>query len=230
MSEQWHESGAVGAYVAGRLAPAELDAFEEHLLECAECRANVRVGAAARLALLSPLPRRTARRRTLVFGGIGLAAALVLALVGRREYHRISLGRASPPAFIGADVRSAVLPSGRAGVLLVDLGMAAYAAGDFRRAAALLADAAQADSSPGVAFYLGAAQLTAGNASAALTSLQRARTPAGNPYAHDATLLAAKALVLLRRPDEAAAMLRRAAPPGAAGAALRAFADSIERR
>lgn len=229
MNGNWHESGAVGAYVAGRLAPDELDAFEAHLLECAECRANVRVGAAARIALLGASARQTARRRAAVLGGIGLAAALVLAMVGRREYHRISLGRASPPVFAGADVRSAVASGSRAGAAQVDLGMAAYAAGDFRRAAALLADAAQADSSPGVSFYLGAAQLTAGNASAALTALQRARTPAGNPYANDATLLAAKALVLLRRPDAAAAMLRGAAPPGAAGAALRAFADSIER-
>jgi hypothetical protein len=229
MNGDWHESGAVGAYVAGRLAPDELEAFEAHLLDCAECRANVRLGAAARIALLSPAPRLTAFRRGTLLGGIGLAAAIVLAMVGQREYHRITLGRAAPPAFVGADVRSAAASSGRAGTAQVDRGMAAYVAGDYRRAATLLALAAQSDSSPGVAFYLGAAQLSAGDASAALTALLRARTPAGNAYANDATLLAAKALVQLRRPDSAVALLRGAAPLGSAGAALRAFADSIER-
>jgi tetratricopeptide (TPR) repeat protein len=113
---------------------------------------------------------------------------------------------------------------------VVDLGMQAYASANYAAAAQALARAAHSDSSPGVAFYLGAALLSAGNADSALGPLLRARVPEGNPWAAEATLLAAKVLVRLRQADSALALLDQAIAANPRAAALRAFADSVRKQ
>lgn len=225
-----HMDDRVHQYVAGTMSPAAIEAFEEHLLSCAECRETVRVGAAARRAL-ADIPGATGKargagRRTLVWSTLGAAAALLIFVV-RDASRGTALGAITPPVYRPEAVRA----GGDSMTDLVDRGMRAYSASEFGDAAHLLGEAVAHDSSAGVAFYHGAALLLAGDAARAVPELLRARLPVGNPYSADAMLLAAKALVRLRLTDSAIAVLERS-PPGerAAAAALRAFADSIRRR
>lgn len=230
-------------YVAGTLPADAIDAFEEHLLACAVCQGEVRVGAAARLGLrgsaeplVAPLPapdpaRGSARLRARALAVLGVAAAAVLVLTvqARRNAPLRALAAYSPPVFVGATVRAAS-DSGDSerAAARVDLAMAAYAAGDFRVAAARLNAAATADSTAGVAFYLGAAQLASGDARGAIAAFRRAAAVAGNPYAEDAAVGAAKAFLRLGLADSALAVL--ANPAVGAAPAVQALADSIRSR
>ncbi|MEA3247801.1 MAG: zf-HC2 domain-containing protein [Gemmatimonadota bacterium] len=229
-----HDDDRAYRYVAGVMSDDERDAFEEHLLTCAACRAVVRAGAVVRVALATDAPRQAtasasglasiARRPTRPAAFAALAAAVVVVAVLGREAARPSpLASIAAPHWEPGEARAE-----GAATRDVDRGMAAYAARDWIAAAHLLGDAARADRSPGVAFYHGAALLLAGNARAAAPELLRAQLPAGNPFSADASLLAAKALVALNLPDSALAVLARA--PAAGSAALRAFADSIRAR
>lgn len=225
MSEHWHESGAAAAYVSGDMPDESLDAFEEHLLGCAECRAEIVAGGAA-TAELRLAPVRVKRRWPVARLAVVATAAAAVVLVAWRESARLRLARIDAPEFVGTTVRA----SAEAAVPMIDSAMQAYAAADFAAAGRLLARAANTDSSPAVAFYLGVSLLKAGQADAALAALLRARQPARNPYADEATLFAAKALVRLRQRDSALALIRRTAGQGALSVELRAFADSLARR
>lgn len=221
-------------YVAGTLPADAIDGFEEHLLSCAECQRDVRVGAAARLGLLDgasarapegvaivPAVPNRARARTLAMIGVAAAAVVVLSVQARRNAPLRAVSGYAPPAFVGGGVRSA----GDSVAARVDAAMIAYAAGDFRLAAARLSEAAASDSSPGVAFYLGAARLAAGDPRGAIVAFRRAEGPEGNPYAEDAVIGAAKAFLRLGQPDSALAALR--APAAWRSPVVQALADSI---
>jgi len=229
MSSRWHDSDTVAQYVAGTLSPELLDGFEEHLLECDACRRDVRLGAAARIALREPSPAAAPaqrRRQPRVVGIVAaLAAVLLVFVTTRRAVETRRLGAVIPPAFVATPLRA---PTDSV-ALLVDRGMAAYAASDYADAATLLGRAAATDSSAAVAFYLGVALMLDGQADRAVAELLRATQPRTNPYASDATYFAAKALVRAHRADSARALLLSAVRDGARDARLGAFADSIAR-
>jgi hypothetical protein len=86
------EQNVAAAYVAGQLGPEEEEAFEEHLLECRECRERVVLAEdlrssfhamaaedAARAVQIGLLAWLARHGRTV---GLGLAAALLLTLSG----------------------------------------------------------------------------------------------------------------------------------------------------
>lgn len=237
MSNDLHDDDRVHQYVAGTLGADDRDDFEAHLLTCRSCRDAVRVGAAARAALIAgasasdatPVagPGRPAtlrlRPRTRWLG-LAVAAAVTFMIVTRKGESADPLGQIAPPVWRPAEVRAASGPDAN----LVDRGMQAYAASRYADAARLLGEAARTDSSAGVAFYHGAALLAAKDPANAVAPLLRAQRPAGNPFSGDATLLAAKALIRLRLADSALAVLTRA--PDTNSLALRAFADSIRTR
>jgi tetratricopeptide (TPR) repeat protein len=228
VTPRWHDSDAAAQYVAGTLDPGALDAFEEHLLTCEECRNEVRLGSAIRAAAppvsvpgsLSPATDARRWRRALIPLAAAAAIAITFAL---RESRSDRLGAVDAFPFVAAPVRANPDPS----AVLVDSGMAAYSAGDFSRAAELLTRATASDSSPGVQFYLGVSRLVSRDDAAAVAALVRATGPAGNPFADDARYYAMKALVRMRRADSALALYRAALPGIAAHARARAFADSI---
>jgi len=212
----------VHRYVSGALEPQETEEFEQHLLQCAECREAVRVGAALRAELAGAI-RRHARWRLAIPAGL-VAAAATLAIAVRQDDPVRRLAVVSAPQFRGAPVRSA----GEATPRLVDEGMRAYAANDFAAAARWLTRASSSDSSAAVLFYLGVSHLLNGDARRAIRALTRVRFPEGNPYAADAVYLEAKAWLRLGFPDSALAALavtaRGSGPPTDS---VKAFADSI---
>jgi tetratricopeptide (TPR) repeat protein len=215
----------VHRYVAETLEQDELERFEIHLLDCLICQEAVRQGVALRAALREPAGG--SRRWPVAAWTLPLAAAAALALwfflpsEGALE----RLGQVDPmPAFAGLPIRAPA----DSGAQLSDRGLAAYQAGDYRRAAELLADAFERDTSPAVGFFLGVTQLKTGTPSRALESLAAARQPLGNPYAAEASLYLAKAWLQLGQADSALASL--ASIPSSAGATFqhaRALADSV---
>jgi hypothetical protein len=119
--EQIAEHNVVAHYVLGRLTAEEEELFEEHLLECPECRRGVEreedfrnslqtvaaeeaVRATARAGVIAWLGRRSARRGWLAVAALLLlVAALPLWLLHERsrlqgEIDELRAARAVPPA------------------------------------------------------------------------------------------------------------------------------------
>lgn len=233
MTTRWHDADSVSLYVAGTMAAGDIDAFEEHLLGCAECRLAVRIGAASRVALASApagsrrdpaaatIPAGRPGRGAWMLAGALAAAVVVFAVYRQPDVALTDLEAVSPPAFDAAPVRAT-----DEDVRMVDVGMAAYAASDFDRAAEQLGRAAAADSSVGVKFFLGAALLLTNRNAMAIDAL-RDVIAQDSPYRSEARLLVAKAFLRLGRADSALAVLDRGSGGREGDAALRAFADSI---
>lgn len=220
---------AVARYVSGTMPADELDEFEPHLLGCETCRSAVRVGAAARAALVSHPSRiaspRAADRRVPWYWLSGAAAAAVILVVATRGTSSGDpLGEVTAAPFVAGELR----PSSDAATALVDSGMLAYVANDFATAVEHLVRAARTDSSSSVAFFLGVSLLMRGENASALEALGGSAVE--GPYAGEAAYYMAKALVRLSRPDSAVAVLDRAVARQSQTAVLRAFADSIRRR
>jgi tetratricopeptide (TPR) repeat protein len=222
------ESGGVERYLAGRLAPAEVEAFELHYLTCARCREEVRLGAAIRAGLVSRVHRRGLARPAL--GVLALAAGIAaLALVARRgaESPLERLGRMEePPAY------SAIRVRGPASALdsVLDAAVAAYRAREYAAAAAAFraALAQGLERAPGD-FFLAASLLLAGDPTGAEAGFGRVIELGSTPYLTEARYYRAKALLRLGRGPEALLELRGAArSTGILGEVARNLADSVE--
>jgi|SRR5690348_10594351 len=220
------ERELIERYVAGRLTDESgLADFEAHLLTCAECREEVRLGLAIRARLATPVARRS-RGPWLV--GAGLAAAGIAGLLlGRGGNGKIRpLGNVTdPPIYLGVAVRSAATTSDSA----FDAAMDAYAARDYRAAATGLdrALASGADSAPAL-FFLGASRMMSNDPRAAAAAFARVLGLGESPYAPESHYYLAK--IDLQAGDVQAALrelqaVGRANEPTAGRAA--ALADSV---
>jgi hypothetical protein len=190
----------VGEYVAGRLAEDRIEALELHLLECAECAEEARLGAAVRKA-----GRRTRRRwRILALPPLAAAAVIAFMLFSARNPYA-ELGRVSDaPGFTPAAIRAQPVATTTA----TDSGMAAYNRGDFRTAERLLARGNTEQ--PGTAFFLGVSRLMVDRARDAVEPLRRAQAPPGNAFEAESRFYLAKAFLQLGWPDSALVQLRAA--------------------
>jgi hypothetical protein len=212
----------VHRYVAGTLEVDDVERFELHLMDCAECREAVRAGAVTRSALRGQL-RPQSVRRTWTAGALAIAAGLLIVAVVARPIDSIrALGEVEPPQFTGMGIRGS-----DDSVAIIDRGMAAYSRRDYAAAATALA--ASRDTSPGTAFYLGAALIGSGRDAEALTALRRAMATPMNPYAGQARVLAAKLWLRRSRADSALALLEAVQPGSPAAVAAGALADSVRR-
>ena len=211
-------------YVAGTLAPQEVDTFERHLLECSSCQRAIHEAVAVR----SALHRRPSRRIGLA-AATTLAAAAVAALLlplGQDRLQRLGRVGEDLPRFEGLPVRS----DPDAAASLADSGMDLYARGDYAAAAALLERAVEGDPTPGTWFFLGIARLKSDDAPGAIRALEEAAIPAANPYRAEARLFLAKAHLSLG--DAASALAELEAVPATASEVAghaRALADSVRR-
>lgn len=227
------EGRLVERYVSGSLGGAERDRFEDHLLACALCQADIRAGAVIRAELATDVPavpRPKSRPGWLVPVGLAAAAtvALVLFMPRRGDSRLIALGRiVEPPIYLGIELRGTPSPPDA----LFDSAMSAYAAHEYAAAASGLeqALATGADSAPAL-FFLGASQLITGRLEAALAAFRGVIALGDSPYLPEAHYYLAKVLLREGKADAALRELR-AVPPAdstlAANAA--ALADSITR-
>ena len=209
----------VQAYVAGTLPEAERDAFEIHMLECAECRRLVREGAALRVALreaaAAPAPRRTRWWIAVPVAAAAVAAFFLLTPADPlARFARVE----HPAPFAGMRVRDAADST----ALRIDSGMALFNAGRYEEAAGRLGHAAHDE--PAATFYVGLSLLLAGRPADARAPLAAAAAHAETPYAAEARRYLAKAWLRSGRADSALAALGAAEPGDRAAQAL---ADSI---
>lgn len=227
------DGSVVARYVAGTLPDPETAAFEEHLLTCERCQREVHLAVAIREAV--PESRGAAvgsgRRRWLGPSLITLAAAAVLAGVivvsrDRVPHAALGLGQVTqPPVYLGVPVRQ--VPS--QGDSLFGAAMAAYAVGDFDRAAAELprALAAGADTVP-VQFFAGASLLMSERPEDAAEAFRAVIRGGDTPYLAESHYYLAKALLRLGHVAEARRELAAAAGSGSEIAdAARALDDSL---
>lgn len=170
-------------FVAGTLTGDELERFEEHLLECAACANEVRLGMTIRAA--GPGPR--ARRPRLLWTAVGLAAAAALVvLVPRATSDRssdttrfLALGAvATPPIYLGIPVRADERHE------RFDAAMQAYRVGDYRRAFEDLRSLSTVLDAPPLHFFLGASAMMMGADSIALAAYDSLLAARPSPY-HD---------------------------------------------
>jgi hypothetical protein len=222
----------VDRYVAGTLDAAETEAFERHLIACAECQQAVRLGAATRselagLPAAAPKPLPSARRIGWQLGVLAAAAAAVL-IVGLRLSDARALRRlgavSTLPPYGGVAVRA---PAGSDSVF--DDAMRQYRLGRLEDARRLLLEARRlgTDSIP-ASFFVGVIELVRRDADAAIRELATVLRGGDSPYAAEAHYYTAKAWLLRGGADSARAHLGVA---GATKAAIardaRALADSV---
>lgn len=208
-------------YAAGRLVPDEAEAFEQHMIGCSRCQDAVLASSAMAGALRTPNERSLWRSWPVRFG-VPLAASLLIAVwlarPGRTGWSDLARVE-SVPAFNGVAVRTTGDDATRA----IDAGMAAYAAGDYETA---VRELARAPGSAAVDFYLGIARLKTGDYAAAAAALHAARA-VNSPYASEAALYRAKALLGMQRADSALSELALIQPAAGVAGHAAALADSI---
>jgi tetratricopeptide (TPR) repeat protein len=213
------------AFATSALPDNSRDAFETHLLTCVDCQSEVRLA----LAVRAELQRRPAAKWRLP-AYIGLAAAAVLAITTWSNTRGASsiegLGDVSvPPVYLGIPVRS------QSATGLFESGMRLYEQARWREAADMLAAAVAAGAPPDAAwFFAGASELMVGRADEAERAFARVLLTPESPYAPEAHLYRAKALIRLRRGPEALEALRRVAAGTTVSVFAGALADSLRDR
>ena len=228
MADTHAELEVAQQYAARTLDAAAAAAFEDHMLGCELCQAEVRmsvgVGRVAREYHAAWLPIR----RNMIGLGVLLAAGIAAFMfLPRRDPRLVELGRvAEPPAYIGMSVRA--LP--QRGDSLFASAMVAYNEQRWDNAASGLraALAAGVDSLPAT-FFMASAELMSGNARGAAESYARV-IAAGDlavAYLPEAHLNRARALLQLGRGKEALTELEAVNRDDAHGAAAAALAASV---
>jgi tetratricopeptide (TPR) repeat protein len=228
-------------YASGRLPAPETAVFEEHLLTCDQCQAELMLAVAVREALPEAesegtdeepaVPRRLPWMR--IAAGLTLAAAATVALLmipsDRVSDEIAGLGRVTqPPVYLGVPVRQApARPDSAFGAA-----MSAYALGDYTDAVTGLEDALASGAGPVPAeFFRGASLLMLDRPADAELAFSAIIEAGESPYLGEAHYYRAKALLSLGRVDEAQRELRAAmsADSDIAKSAT-ALADSLEAR
>lgn len=215
--------------MAGSLVGPERDRFEDHLLACDVCQADIRAGAAIRAELapdVAAVPRPKSRLRWLVPVGLAAAVVALVVFLPRGDSRLIAFGRIiEPPIYLGVELRGAPSPPDS----LFAIAMAAYAAHDYPAAASGLerALAAGVDSAPAL-FFLGASQMVTDRLDAAAAAFRGVIALGDSPYLPEAHYYFAKVLLREGKADAALRELR-AVPPanGPVAPAAAALADSI---
>lgn len=211
-------------YATGSLPEDDSAAFEQHLLTCAECRAEVRLASGIR----GELTRRAPFRKPWLYAaGAGLAATFIVAIALPERSSLAFLGDvASAPEYNGIAVRA----SADAADSAFSAAMAIYARGTFKEAADALrsARAVGADTVT-TTFFLGASLLMADRPSDAAEELGRAGRMGPTPYSAESHFYRAKALLRLDNKEEAlSALAAAAAIHSSIRAHAQALADSVE--
>lgn len=224
------ERNLIERYVTGTAAPDEVEAFENHFLQCARCQEDVRIAAAIRASLAAvPAEQRRGSGRRLIWVALAAAAGLTGILFLSHEPRgedTAELGRVmEPPAYLGIAVRG---PADAADSLF-EAGMASYVAGRYGDAITSLtaAVAAGVDSLPAL-FYRSASFLMSDRPDDALTGYTSVVALGDSPYLAEAHFYRAKALLQLGRPRDALVDLAAAgATGGPIGGQAQALADSV---
>jgi tetratricopeptide (TPR) repeat protein len=227
MTDQHPQLEVAQQYAAGALDATASAAFEDHMIGCEICQAEVRLTVGVRrLARRAPA---SSRNRWVVGATALLAAVIALFMIipGNVDPRLVDLGRVTePPAYVGMSVRS--LPQHRDS--LFASAMNAYVARRYDEAASGLraALAAGVDTVPAT-FFMASSELMAGRPSEAAANFSRviAAGELAAGYLPEAHLFRARALLQLGRGKEALSDLEAVSRDDAHGAAAAALAASV---
>jgi hypothetical protein len=218
-------------YAAGLLDATDAATFEDHLLTCEQCQAEVRLTVGVRrLVRDTPATSRSRGTRWIVGAAVLLAAGItaVVILPGSVDRELADLGRVTaPPAYIGMSVRS----SPQRGDSLFASAMTAYLDKRYDDAVSGLRAALTSgvDTIP-TRFFLASAELMAGHPREAAVEFARviAAGTAASAYLPEAHLYRARAFLRLGRATDALAELGAVGQADAVnGARAAALADSV---
>lgn len=234
MSSCHGRSDDAARYVRERMSDVETAAFEEHLIGCRACQADVRLATALTHQLADHKLKSTPKlgvtaRRSAIIGTLALAAGLVLMVTrsDRRVNPYEELGSvASPPPYGGVGVRS----TDNADDALFARAMTEYRNGNYSAAANGLRAARTAGVDSAVTtFFIGVSSLLSGDLRAAESELSAASAMTSGLYAAEAQYYLAKVLLRAGNPEVALTHLRLAAESASlTSAAARALADSVQ--
>jgi hypothetical protein len=231
MTDPHTELEVAQRYAAGLLDATDAATFEDHLLTCEQCQAEVRLTVGVRrLVRDTPATSRSRGTRWIVGAAALLAAgiAAVVILPSGVDRKLADLGRVTaPPVYLGMSVRS----SPQRGDSLFAAAMTAYTDRRYDVAVSGLraALAAGVDSIPTI-FFMASAELMAGHPSDAAAAYARvvAAGPAASAYLPEAHLYRARALLRLGRGTEALSELAAVSRVDAVNSArAAALADSV---
>lgn len=236
MTDSHAELEVAQRYAANQLDATEAAAFEDHLVACERCQAEVRLTAGMRRVMRESTVSSGRNMRLFTIGATLLAAAIVgiLILPSGIDRELSDLGRvANPPAYAGMSVRS----SPARGDSLFAAAMTAYNERRYDAAASGLraALAAGTDSLP-TTFFMGSADLMAGRPRDAADAFGRVIDSgvAASAYLEEAHLYRAHALLQLGRAADAqadlAAVVRLDGAHREAADALAARVTQVTRR
>lgn len=209
-------------YLVERLSGSEVEAFEQHYLECQRCFGELKMRHAAAIELShQPIQLKPARSWwTPVSWQWALAstAAAILIIAGVLYLRPVEQARAperqiavvqQPSAAVLEQLASInpiplYLPGvvrgveGDAAFIKFQQGMDLYSMQKYTEAIGPLSEAARLDPSrPNIAFYLGISQLVSGNADAAIEQLSKV-TARENPYSEESHWFLSKAYLKKR--------------------------------
>lgn len=234
MSSCRGRSDDAARYVGQRMSDVETAAFEEHIVGCRTCQAEVKLSAALTHQLADHKPKSLPKlgvttRRSAILGTLALAAGLMFMLTrdaSRANPYEALGGIASPPPYGGVGIRSTESD----GDSLFAKAMVEYSNGNY----AVAADALRAARTAGVdssvtTFFIGVSELLAGDRRAAELELSAASAMSSGLYAAEAHYYLAKSLLRSGKPEIAMMHLRLASEsPSLTSAAARALADSVQ--
>lgn len=219
------DDDSISSYVAGTLKGDEEAMFERHLLECAACREEVRLGTAIR----SAIRKRRPGKQVWAVGGAALAAAgLLIAFAVTRPSGIDRLANVStPPVYAGIPIRS--LPG--AGTEIFEAGMSEYRRGSYADAALTFERARNAGSDSVVTtFFRASSLMLSGRTDGAANEFRRVTRYGPSAYLGESHYYLAKALLKAGRVDEALKSLSQASSiEGPVQRAAGALADSVVR-
>ncbi len=211
--------GLIERYVSRRLQGEALERFEAHLIECAACQAEVRLGVAVGATFRRK--RRPAWQWAAV-AGLGVAAALLLFLRPLASRGLTTLGTVGdPPPYEVIEVRG---PDLQRGDSLFLSAVEAYHRREWPAAMRGFDAARKAGiDAPALDFLRGVTALMQGEAELADRTFTELLASGYGPYAEEARYYQAKARLLLGDGPGALSLLRASTYPAAGP-----LADSIE--
>lgn len=213
----------VALYVAGTLPGDDEEVFERHLLDCALCREEVRLG----LAIRSAVWRHKPRKYVWAYAGAALAATGLLVAFGVTRPSKFDelASVSTAPDYGGVAVR--VAPAGNN--VIFEAAMQEYRGGAYRDAALTFERARSAGSDSVVTtFFRAASLLLSGNKEEAAEEFRRVTRFGRTAYLGESHYYLAKSLLSAGKVDAALNSLGQAASiEGPVQGAARALADSI---
>lgn len=198
---RYEADGTIARYVAGKLAPEDVAAFEDHYLQCERCQRSVRAGSGARDHFAAGATIRGVTRWPWAVGLVaaGIATILVAQTFASNDMRKLGLVEHAP-MYLGTPIRG----DADAAAALFDSAMIAYNEERYADAQHHFSRIDDPDGRIVVDFYAGVSALMLRRPQEGERSLSAVVAAGASPYYAEALYYRAKAH--LQQNDKAAAL------------------------